>query len=535
MTLLSTKDDWLVDPTTYVNYGQPCTTNSRSVAATNKPSGTFTITGNDSCTATRLNTDTNSWLGSATCNDDNYPTGLTNTVSSTTPMLTSNVYVDNDIFYMTPTYWHTNLYTNVVTDQLSTEYPTSDLIANNYSYTDPTWYDFGSAVGDLAMNEACIYNLQKMRYYLVFIAPAGQTFRFQYAEVFTPFDTTVSSSILNVVTVTGTGTGQLQTWPASSPREVLPYFYSVTSGSCTFTRGGVTDVVIPGGAAGGFPPIGPGSPGLPTGPGGGGGGGGGGCGGCGCASTTAGVTAANHSVSVRINMGNGLFGSALGTSLTTGFLFIEETNTSPRLFTPATLHYMGGYTNAHVIYDVNNTNNLRQVLSPQILANITTNSATAYQFVLYPNTGSLTMSGGLYNLPGSPISSNLVQQMNSSTNQWRLTAIDCVNSTTTTYDYVWSGTANGWTLTSGGGLRSESMSWNLSTLTRTNTVQNTNGQIAYQKITTYYQYPAPLGQLAIKEVVDPAGAALTTQWFYGSVALFVGDFGDISGFRESSS
>lgn len=338
--------------------------------------------------------------------------------------------------------------------------------------------------------------MKKVQYRFKAVAPAGQRFRIHYLV----HQQIEGGSYTNwEASVEGIGTGQIAYYP-EEPIEFLPPYTTRLVNGCTDYLGihqwitlGCSSFVSDDGSDG--------------------------CGGGACADTPGGFQPrlSDGGLTIRAKLGGDNFGADHGDLLLFG---AYPTN---RLFTPAGLEYFGSLSDVEII---RSGGALRQVRAGSFLADIVTLSGTSYEIRFYTPTGT-TNGSGLYEPAADPFSTGTIAQVGS-TNHLRLT-VD--NGSTSVFDYEWSAAHGGWQLTSGGGLRKELRAWSQANLVRTNTVRNAADQIISQEA-KYYQALGTNGLVLQKRVVDPNGAALTTQWFcydnagadgtnYGSVKLVV--------------
>lgn len=219
-----------------------------------------------------------------------------------------------------------------------------------------------------------------------------------------------------------------------------------------------------------------------------------------CSNTPGGPTVKLGSVSVSVSLGTDSFGEHSGSLSLYG---IEPTNT---LTTPKELIVSGTLKNLEVI---RNGGDLRQVKAAQCFADIVTTSATSFELRFYTASGGFNYGTGLYEPSGPPFSVTTIEQIGS-TNHIRVTTS---NGTLRIYDYEWSAADNGWTLTSGGGIRKESSFWHEGTLTRTNTIRDTADAIVFQERKQYLNL-TNYGRVVSKHIVGTGTTAQTNLWFY---------------------
>lgn len=217
---------------------------------------------------------------------------------------------------------------------------------------------------------------------------------------------------------------------------------------------------------------------------------------CSCKST---ATAANNSVDLRINLG------ATFQKASAGLVYIKEQLPTTNLGKPAVVKIFD--TGANTV--ITNASGIRQVLSPQILVDIVTNSATKFQLKLYTNAGSF--SGGLYSPSGSPYSTTTVELLGGDTNTVRISIED--NGITQTNDYVWSSSDKAWTLTTGGGLRVDAMTWNSATLTKTRLIKDGSSNVVFQDVRHYTNFTG-VGSNILSKVTGTGAFAQTNRWSY---------------------
>jgi RHS repeat-associated protein len=366
------------------------------------------------------------------------------------------------------------------TETLFDEYTTVDLLSpSGFDYPSGDWGSGSrtpealSQIGDLERGAT----IQKMKYRFKVKASKDVRFEITYFEHFIADGTTNENVTLRTLTNFGTGDWAYYYPPQGS--EIPPPYTNSVQGDCTYVVGARKWITL-------------------------------GCGGIGsactaCSTKPGGVSAANadYGLYASLSLGKDSFGQGAGA------LVAAASSPKPSLCTPAGLEYFGSLANVDLIRSPNGS--LRQAKSEQLLANILSNSPSSYAIECYSPAQILAKENGLYRTNGSPPISSVTVSQGASTNQLLIVA---TGGTTDTYDYTWSAADQGWTLTSGGGLRKQTRSWNASALVRTNTVRNSSNQVVYQEAEHFRDLGQGWGLVLSKRVVGPQGPALTTQWSY---------------------
>jgi YD repeat-containing protein len=374
---------------------------------------------------------------------------------------------------------------------LSDEFTTDELLAMPSGGYPTDWQNGGNTAyagissGYVSSHWITEYaaDLQKVQYRFKVVAPAGERFRVHYTVHYQGQDGYYTNW---EASVEGVGTGQYDYYP-EPPIEFLPESKQSILDACV--RVGVSKWIELGCASLVNADDSDGCGESAS-------------GGCRtCARAPGGFQACipDYGISMSASLGGDSFGEGSGS------LLIAGSYPTNRLTTPAGLEFFGRMDSVEIIRV---SGALRQVKSANGLADIVTTSGTSYQIRFYLDAGSFNSQTGLYEPNGSPYSTGTIEQVGS-VNHIRLTV---VNEGTSVFDYEWSATDNGWKLTSGGGLRKQTKSWDATNLVRTNTVRNSADQIVTRE-TKFYQN-LTTGLVLKKKVVDPNGAALTSQWFY---------------------
>jgi RHS repeat-associated protein len=207
----------------------------------------------------------------------------------------------------------------------------------------------------------------------------------------------------------------------------------------------------------------------------------------------------NGSVQITANLGSDPFDASYGT------LLIASQQPSTNVASPRGLEYFG---NSRDIELVRIGGALRQVQTPMVLADIVTNSATSYSIKFYRSYGGKD-GNGLFTPVGSPFVSGTIEQIDS-TNHIRVTVN---NGSAVANDYVWSNTEQGWTLSTGNGLRKESKSWNVTGLICTNLIKDAADQIVFREV-DYYENLIGINSVVTQRVVGADTWGLKSQTFY---------------------
>ena len=167
----------------------------------------------------------------------------------------------------------------------------------------------------------------------------------------------------------------------------------------------------------------------------------------------------NGSVDVKLDLGWSLVHD------TAGFLQIHEDYPTIDLATPHKLRYNFLRPNVETI---TNSQGLRQLRAPTVLANVVTNTAQKYTVELYNPTNVLTKGvDGYYGLTNTPYRQFVIENPSGDTNKLRVT--ETYDGDSWIFEYAW--LTNGWQLDSGGGLRRETK---ITELSETNTLKTVN-------------------------------------------------------------
>jgi len=203
-------------------------------------------------------------------------------------------------------------------------------------------------------------------------------------------------------------------------------------------------------------------------------GGGSGCSSCGGASASTGLITPSGSISAAFGLGpttNGLCG---------GSLQFSASQPSLALATPAALWCSASSTNIQVIKQ---SGQIRQVMAPQALVDVVTDSAAKYELDYYlpSQFSSQTNSQGLYTPQGSPTPFVVwtVQNPDSTLGTSNgLVVTETRGTSVNTYTYTYNTSSGGWTVDYPGGLREDTVT----SVVTTNNAATTN--IAYSRVVT---------------------------------------------------
>jgi RHS repeat-associated protein len=242
---------------------------------------------------------------------------------------------------------------------------------------------------------------------------------------------------------------------------------------------------------------------------------------CDCGNANAGESANGRMGSIMWDVGLG----NLSDGRSAGHLSIHAESLAAYHYTPVALIYSPpGFTNeVDVIRNANYS--LRQVKSPQTLADVVSINSDEYQIRFYRNADvGAKDQNGLYTFSNQPFVTWRINNTHPGfVDQLQISKIQ--NGVTQANLYTWNSSSNVWTLTSGGGERNESKATVIDSVTgdktETFTVTNASAQVVSKVARTYHNYPWPEPEL-IREVVDPGGAALTTTYDYYQVLAEVG-------------
>lgn len=192
---------------------------------------------------------------------------------------------------------------------------------------------------------------------------------------------------------------------------------------------------------------------------------------------------------------------------------IREDALTTSVYTPAALTYSAPGLTSDV--DVVSPSSLRQVKSPQVLADVVVITSSEYDVRFYRPADVGAKVGGVYTVSGQPFVTWKVKNPNPpSTNRLQILKVE--NSVVVdTIEYQWDAISDSWTLTTGSGTRVETRTISYPTQTartETFTTKDASGVVASKSARTYYSFP--WGEELVQTVVDPDGAALTTTYAY---------------------
>lgn len=217
-----------------------------------------------------------------------------------------------------------------------------------------------------------------------------------------------------------------------------------------------------------------------------------------------------HSIDVKFSLGKGNFGGM------TGWLGLKSELPNQALSRPRGLFAISDSR----FEIITNANGYRQILSPQVLANIVTNNSYKYDIQFFPAAQAGSKTNGLYAPTNTPYRMVTVENPNASTNYNRLFITDVQDGVTNITKYVYDTTTNTWTFEAYNGLRRETLSrtWNSNNTERTElkTVWQPSGSsniVVYQEQKKFRTLPWGSDEL-VQLIVDPNGAQLTTAWEY---------------------
>ena len=209
-----------------------------------------------------------------------------------------------------------------------------------------------------------------------------------------------------------------------------------------------------------------------------------------------------NSLDVSINLGWSSVGNSAGS------LTIYQQTPSASTLTLKSLQY--NYTRPDVSVFANPDGSLHQVLAPECLANMVSNSPSQFTVELY--TLNEISGSGPYQISGSPYRTVVVSNPGNNTNQVQVTDTTEGSSTISTYNWL----GDGWELITGNGLRHEvktddwSQSNTLDTVTRT--IKDASGNIASQTMEKWQVFP--WGKSMIQQVAGLGACARTNTYSY---------------------
>jgi RHS repeat-associated protein len=214
----------------------------------------------------------------------------------------------------------------------------------------------------------------------------------------------------------------------------------------------------------------------------------------------------NQSVDMSFSLGS------LPNGSTAGVLEVSATAVSSMLYSPATLQ-LRAVDNPYTVV-VRQLGVLRQVNAPQVFADIVTLTPESYEIRFYqPSQVGAPDADGVYAVSGTPYVAYLVENPDTgASNRIRFTESRGSAQKVTLYDYdAASGVME---MTSGNGARIDRLQKVVedSFTTETRTIKNSLGQPV--TVTREIKYDFAFGPNVVQTVLDPAGAALTTNYTY---------------------
>lgn len=223
-------------------------------------------------------------------------------------------------------------------------------------------------------------------------------------------------------------------------------------------------------------------------------------------------------------------GKAKG-GISAGHLYIEADDPSPELSTPKALQLSTMAKGTKALRSEDGT--IRQVTAPQAFVDIIVNDNFSYELRYYHPADVLGKNcDRIYELnpEAVPFVTWRIENPDASSEVYnRLKIIQFKGTNTDTYEYTWNDAQGIWLLDRENGLRKETREETVDGTTGDRIVRHTimDGENIVASVieTTYHTFP--WGEEIIKEVIDPDGAALTTQTTYYENPEETGAYGKI--------
>jgi RHS repeat-associated protein len=228
-----------------------------------------------------------------------------------------------------------------------------------------------------------------------------------------------------------------------------------------------------------------------------------------CAGCPGGDVDLGGSLRIRINAGNTAFGQSAG------FFQIEREYPSSTLSTPSILkYYTGGLTTSDVSV-IRSNGTVQSVFAPQLSANVVSNSPYQYQIILYTNS----------TLTGTPDTIWTFLNPDGASSSNRLTVTKSTGGLTAEFDYAWSASLNGWSLTSEGGAKVEKRfnSTNGVLRTETHLIYDGASNLLFQETNIYQTFPWREQQ--IQHILGGGTNRLITAWSFYTNAVDTTNYG----------
>ena len=193
-----------------------------------------------------------------------------------------------------------------------------------------------------------------------------------------------------------------------------------------------------------------------------------------------------------------------------GALRIAESVPAGVLGTPASLRYSSAWDGVEVIRD--SAEAIRQVKTPQCLADVVTETADRFRVDFYDANHIGALTDGLYDQAGQTRYTAWIIENVDTVNNDNLKVTQVKGTSSIVSEFVWDAAGQGWELTEGNGVRKETKTAVVDAITQTRTVttvvRNAADQAVSKSVATYKDFA--WGRELIESVADPDGAALTT-------------------------
>jgi RHS repeat-associated protein len=211
------------------------------------------------------------------------------------------------------------------------------------------------------------------------------------------------------------------------------------------------------------------------------------------------------SVDIRMNLGPSYIG--VGAAI----LQVKSIYPDPAVGTPQLLRC--DFNRPEITKITNSLGWLRQIRTGDRVIDILTNSASSYSLLSYSLTNIVSKANGLYQLTNSPFQTMTVELVGGDTNHVRFT--DSLAAYPA--DYVWGG--SDWSLTTGGGLRTESKTTTQAGSIRTETRTTKNALNTTEGFSSRKWQTFSFGDRVIEEVTGSGSNAKTNSYSYTTNGL----------------